>query len=188
MLDHGGGYARPSRRVGVEVLPSPSPASETAAAEEEEEKEEEGGNVVVLRRDTSCRVRCRLRFFRRASGGTGGEEEAQEAAVHLRVALPPPLLTREVLPVVSLPIRLLPLLTTTTAAAPSAVVATDDDCGSGIDARLGINGCRIIYLPALGRALLCAESPGQAGIAGKVRVRLGVFFLSVFLSFLGRLF
>lgn len=154
VYDRGGGFCAASDGVTVEVVPL---ADDKDDDEEEEEAAAAGGSVVLLRRNTSCRVQCRVRFL-----PASGEEAVR--AVHLRVGLPPSLLRREVLPVVSLPIRLLP--TSSCAAAAAGAPDPDDD----MDARLGIKGCRTIHLPALGRALLCAESPGQAGIAGKVHI------------------
>lgn len=164
--------------------------------EEEEEEGSDGGNgggregggegAVVLRRHTSCRVQCRVRFSRPPDAAGDAADDAAAVAVHLRVGLPPALLSREVLPVVSLPIRLLP------PAAPQSSSAAidgpsnggvDTDMGMDIDARLGIKGCRTIFLPALERAVLCAESPGQAGIAGKVKGgkrRLVVLFIYMY--------
>lgn len=154
VYDHGGGYCAPSGAARVEVEPW----------SDDEEVQEKGGDddgAVVLHRNTSCRVQCRVRFLPCSNA-------AAPRVVHLRVGLPPALLSREVLPVVSLPILLVP---------PSSEPAPPDDDleddGVDTDARLGIKGCRTIYLPALGRALLCAESPGQAGIAGKVYTKDG---------------
>lgn len=155
VYDHGGGYCAVSDAVTLEVRPLSGENDE-----EEEDEEEAEGPIVVLRRNTSCRVWASVRFLP-STGGAGFSAEATPV-VHLCVAVAPSLLSREVLPVVSLPIRLLPPMSSP--ALPGAVEAVD-----AVDARLGIVGCRTIYLSALGRALLCAESPGQAGIAGKVR-------------------
>lgn len=150
VYDHGGGYCAPSAAAGVEV----------EALSSEEEDEDGGGRegIVALRRHTSCRVRCRLRFHPLS------DSDAVPTTVHVRIGLPPSLLSREVLPVISLPIRLV----VSPAPSPTAPGSGNGEQDQDIDARLGIKGCRTIYLPALGRALLCAESPGQAGIAGKV--------------------
>lgn len=169
MYDHAGGYCTPSARVGVEVAPPVVAASDQVGEGKQGDRGGQGGGVVVLRRHTSCRVQCRVRFFRPLDAAG----DAAAVVVHLRVGLPPALLAREVLPVVSLPIRLLPVASrsysySSATEGASGGVDMDVDTDAGIDARLGIKGCRTIYLPALGRALLCAESPGQAGIAGKV--------------------
>lgn len=153
--EHGGRYCVASEGARTEVRP--------LSDGDDEDEEGDGAEGPVLRRNTSCRVQCRVRFLPSEEGrgaGVVGGDTASTRLVHMRVAVAPSLLSREVLPVISLPIRLLPQ--------PASAGATDADPVGAVDARLGIKGCRAIYLPALGRALLCAESPGQAGIAGKV--------------------
>ena len=163
VLDHGSGYCEISRRVGVEVVGLPSQMEDEGEEEEEEEEGREGGRRVAFRKGSSCRLRVRLRFILLENGvpaaAAAAAASASSVVVHLKVSLPSEKLTREVLPVYSLPIHI------SSSSTPLSLPSSSSPSSS---AALGIHSCRGVFVPSLHRLLLVAESPGQVGIGGKI--------------------
>ena len=82
---------------------------------------------------------------------------AHPIEIHLMVSLPVDRLSREVLPTISLPIK----LARHNVSNHLGNVNDIDDGQSSLD--LGVQNCRGVFVPALGRKILIAESPAQIG-------------------------
>lgn len=149
VVDYGGTYQEPSARVKVEAEALPSL---TGQEEDEDEGERNSSRRrIAFRRGSSCRLRARVRFL---PPDETALSPPPSPTVILKVSLPSELLTRQVLPVFSLPFQIVP--------SPSPSLPASSSCTSGI------NSCRAIHIPSLERSLLVAEAPGEIGIGGKV--------------------